>query len=77
MINLFYHYGMHTVLPIGAKIPRVRKKVTVRFGPATTISQQWLTDNYGENNPDLWALLRDWSKEQLLDLEAKTRPESS
>ena len=74
----FYHYGMHDVLPIGAKLPRVRKKVIVQFGKSTTITPEWIAQNCQAESPvEIWKALRDWSKQQLLELEEKTRPTQS
>lgn len=64
LLLAFHHRGMHEVLPIGARIPRVGKTVTVRFGRVHD-SDQGLADQ------DTEAIMA-WAESELLALEAET-----
>lgn len=72
----FYHYGMHDILPVGSSLPRMGKRVRVQFASSTRIDDDWLSTHCPDRSGvDLWKSLRDWSYEELADLEKKTRPE--
>jgi len=60
----FHHQGMHEVLPIGARLPRVGRTVTLRFGHGRA-SDDGLAD---QDEAQIMA----WVEEQLLGLEART-----
>jgi monolysocardiolipin acyltransferase len=60
----FHHLGMHEVLPIGARVPRVGRTVTLRFGDARASS-----DGLADQDE---ARIMAWVEEQLLALEAQT-----
>ena len=67
----FYHRGMHELLPIGGKLPRLAKQVTVWFGEPTRINEAWLEALQGSpgEKQALWRAATSWSEEQLLALE--------
>ena len=60
----FHHRGMHEVLPIGARVPRIGRRLTLRFGPH-------LDSNDGLADRDERAVIA-WVEERLLALEAET-----
>lgn len=62
----FHHEGMQRVLPIGARLPRAGKRVTVRFGELVD-SDAALADEAVE------AITR-WAEARLLSLEGDGRP---
>ncbi len=71
----FYHYGMHRILPIGRTVPKAGHSVTVRFGEATQVDDDWLAghEEAGADGPKgLYRRLADWSQDVLLGLEAET-----
>ena len=59
----FHHHGMRDVLPIGSRLPRTQKTVTVRFGEAedsaADLSERSVTE------------ITQWAGDQLLALQAK------
>ncbi len=57
----FYHYGMHELLPIGAKFPRAGKKVIVEFGQPAAVA-------------DISAAPSEWMLNQLQALERTLNP---
>ena len=69
----FYHYGMHSVLPIGKAVPRLGARVRVRFGPSQDVNEAFLARFSGTEHA-LWGGLRDWSYEQLRALETEVHP---
>ena len=82
----FYHYGMQNVLPIGAALPKLGKKVTVRFGKAQVADLDWFSSvGVSEEIKDLrslsqeaqkeaWGAVTEWAKDELLSLERITHP---
>ena len=72
----FYHYGMQNVLPIGRSVPRLGKRVTVRFGEPTVTSETWLTELGVSDVQDsaAWSLTTEWARDELLALEQITHP---
>lgn len=71
----FYHYGMHRILPIGRTLPKAGHSVTVRFGEAAVIDDEWLAPHVeaaSEGAGALYRRLADWTQEVLLGLEAET-----
>lgn len=57
----FHHRGMQAILPIGARVPRVGKRVVVRFGSLTTSAE-----GLASLEP---AAITTWAEDQLLQLE--------
>ena len=70
----FYHYGMHQLLPIGSKFPKVGKEVHVYFDAPTVISEKWLTQFPAEATVDRWDQIAQWSYQALRKLEEKVHP---
>ena len=72
----FYHFGMHEILPVGSALPKTGRSVRVQFGQSTDIDDAWLQQHYdGQDGAELWKSLRDWSYQELSELERQTRPE--
>jgi hypothetical protein len=69
---LFIHQGMGKILPIGSRLPRWGNTIHVRFGDAQVLDEAWLKPlvEKAEDEQVLWALIRDWSEEQLVSLAA-------
>ncbi len=71
----FYHYGMHEVLPVGAKLPRRGKTVRVVFGEAMDCDEGWVREAGGpEEGPGLWEALAERAYEALRQLEVVVNP---
>jgi len=70
----FYHLGMESILPIGAAIPRVGKRVHVLFGKPTTVDSAWIDQLEGPERPSSKAT--DWAQAELESLESEARQES-
>ncbi len=71
----FYHYGMHQVLPLGSKLPRLGKKVRLVFGEPIDGGQ--LVDELGASDakgPRLWESLTARLYKMLRQLELVTHP---
>jgi monolysocardiolipin acyltransferase len=68
----FYHRGMGSILPIGARFPRRGQRVVVLFGEAVTLDEEWLKPmtERARDTEELWGALRDWSEARLVDLES-------
>jgi monolysocardiolipin acyltransferase len=74
----FYHFGMHQVLPIGAKVPRWGKNVRLMFGDAIDFSKELVSqiagdDETTQDGPGLWNALAGYTHEVLSDLERVVR----
>ncbi len=69
----FYHHGMHGILPIGAALPRVRKRVLLRFGEATDCSTAWMTAHAQSSGVALWDAVTSEFEAQLAALEHAMR----
>jgi len=74
----FYHFGMHQVLPIGAKVPRWGKHVRLMFGDAIDFSRELVdqiagTDEATQSGPGLWDTLAGHTHQVLQDLERVVR----
>ena len=59
----FHHDGMRELLPIGGRLPRFGKHVTVRFGDAVASESGLVGQTVGE--------ITDWAADQLLALQAE------
>ena len=59
----FHHQGMHRVLPVGARVPRIGQRVVVRFG-AVLASDQELADQAPQ-------AITAWAERELLQLQAR------
>lgn len=70
----FYHYGMHQLLPIGAKFPTSGQEVHVHFDSPTIITEEWLSQFTGEAASERWDQIAQWSYEILRKLEEKVHP---
>lgn len=82
----FYHYGMQDVLPIGKSVPRLAKRVIVRFGEAQNADLDWFTRlgishemKDKESAPqevqrEAWGRVTEWVRDELLSLEKITHP---
>lgn len=78
----FYHYGMHEVLPIGAKFPRWGKNVRLMFGDAIDFNKELVgqiagTDEATQRGPGLWDALTGYTHEVLSNLERVVRAKGS
>ena len=78
----FYHYGMHEVLPIGAKFPRWGKDVRLTFGDAIDFNTELVgqiagTDEAAQRGPKLWDALAGYTHEVLSNLEQAVRSKGS
>lgn len=71
----FYHYGMHEVLPVGSKVPRLRKKVRLVFGQPVDCVRliDEMTEKQGTR---LWDALTARSYEMLRGLELSVHPQA-
>jgi monolysocardiolipin acyltransferase len=71
----FYHYGMHQILPVGARLPRVGHSVRLRFGEAVDTAAahpEWFERPSDES---LWREIADWSQGVLRNLELAVHPD--
>ena len=78
----FYHYGMHEVLPIGAKFPRWGKNVRLMFGDAIDFNKELVgqiagTDEATQRGPGLWEALAGYTHEVLSNLARVVRAKGS
>lgn len=69
----FYHLGMERILPIGAAVPRLGKKVQVLFGKPTLVDSTWIDQLQGPERPS--AKATDWAQTELESLESEARQE--
>ena len=68
----FYHRGMEAVLPIGAKVPRVGKRVRVHFDAPVQVTDAWLMARSGEGSrAEALCELTAWCESTLAALEAR------
>jgi len=67
----FYHLGMGDVLPIGARLPRLFKRVVVRIGAATNCDEAFLETFPEERRHHA---VGEWAYEQLRSLECAVHP---
>lgn len=76
----FYHYGMHDVLPVGAKLPRRGRTVRVVFGDALDCSETYIREVASQigspdtADPRLWEALASRAHEALRGLEPRVHP---
>ncbi len=76
----YYHYGMHEVLPIGAKIPRRGKHVRLVFGQPIDCDEAYLRDTANKAGdpemagPPLWEALAARAYDALRELELAVHP---
>ncbi len=76
----FYHYGMHHVLPVGAKAPRRGHEIRLVFGEPV----EWTDDRLREaasqpagpplKGQALWRAVADWAYRELRQLETEVNP---
>ena len=78
----FYHYGMHRVLPLGARLPRRGTSVRLVFGETIDCDEAYLrrvADESGDGVPEgpaLWQALAARSYEALRELELRVNPDA-
>lgn len=65
----FYHYGMHEVLPVGAKLPRRGKTVRVVFGEAVDCDEAYVSEAGGS-----WEALAARAHSVLREMERRVHP---
>ncbi len=74
----FYHYGMHEVLPLGAKFPRFRRPVRFVFGDAIDcdelMAEVAVLDGGQLSGPRLWEAITTRTYEVLRELEMTVNP---
>ena len=76
----FYHYGMHEVLPVGAKLPRRGRTVRVVLGEAVDCDDAYVTaaaERAGDaalEGPALWEALAAAAHDALRRLETEVHP---
>ena len=76
----FYHYGMHEILPVGAKLPRRGRTVRVLFGDAIDCNDGLLhevmasAESSEPKGPGLWEALAERMYEVLRQLEIVIHP---
>jgi monolysocardiolipin acyltransferase len=76
----FYHYGMHHVLPVGAKMPRRGHEIRLVFGETVDWTADRLRDAaHRPSGPPLegqalWEALAGWAYHQLRHLEVEVNP---
>ncbi|HEY5625636.1 MAG TPA: lysophospholipid acyltransferase family protein [Dehalococcoidia bacterium] len=75
----FYHYGMHTVLPVGSVTPRARQDVRMIFGDVIDCDDEWLSGvaaRYGDtgDGPGLWRAIAAETHETVARLERQVHP---
>jgi monolysocardiolipin acyltransferase len=71
----FYHYGMHQVLPVGAKLPRHGATVRALVGEPIDCDAAHLKRVGGDSQgPRLWEALSARAEEALRELEAGVNP---
>ncbi len=76
----FYHYGMHEILPVGAKLPRRGRTVRVLFGDPIDCNDDLLREvmasagSLDPKSPALWEALAERAYEVLRQLEVVVHP---
>lgn len=76
----FYHYGMHHVLPVGAKLPRREHEIRLVFGEPVEWTADRLRDAARQpsgpplEGQALWEALAGWAYRELRRLEAEVNP---
>jgi monolysocardiolipin acyltransferase len=75
----FYHYGMHSVLPVGAVRPRVGQNVRMVFGDVIDCDDEWLSGvaarhSAAEDGPGLWRAISKETHETVARLERRVHP---
>ena len=70
----FYHYGMHNILPIGAKFPTGGNRILVKFGAPIGTGPEWSGQFPQENPQDRWDAMAEWAHTILHGLEQTTHP---
>lgn len=76
----FYHYGMHEVLPVGARLPRRGKSVRLVFGDPVDCSRAYIREVApaleagGAAGPPLWEALAERAYDALHRLETAVHP---
>ena len=67
----FYHDGMHRVLPIGHRVPRLNQEVIVQFGESTVIDDAWSDQilSGASDDKEAWRMATEWVRDKLLTLE--------
>ncbi len=75
----FYHYGMHSVLPVGSVRPRAGNDVRMVFGDVADCNDDWLRSvaahhDDAENGPGLWRAIAAETHETLARLERRVHP---
>ncbi len=70
----FYHFGMHRVLPIGARLPRFGNQVRVKFGKATDCNEEFLRSLNAADGTSINRALAQWSYSRLRELELSVNP---
>ena len=76
----FYHYGMHEILPIGSKVPRIRKAVRLVFGNPIDCDERYLqgikrqAEGADLSGPALWEALATRAYDALRELELLVHP---
>jgi 1-acyl-sn-glycerol-3-phosphate acyltransferase len=71
----FYHYGMHQVLPLGAKVPRRGKRVRLMFGEAIDCDADWVGSHEQTGAARLESIAES-AHESLAGLERELNPAS-
>ncbi len=77
----FYHYGMHRILPLGAKAPRRGHTVRLVFGDAIDYGEPAVREIAGHQlaaagGPALWEALSEHACRALQALESAVHPEA-
>ncbi len=70
----FYHHGMRQVLPIGAKLPRSRQRVRLRFGQPLDCADLVREAGGAASGPQLWEALTERAHDELRRLELSINP---
>ena len=76
----FYHSGMEKILPVGAILPRVGKKVKIVFGEPILFDEELCKNILKENSLDTTSsresvqVITDWTFQLLKKLEQNTNP---
>ncbi|HRG48666.1 MAG TPA: lysophospholipid acyltransferase family protein, partial [Leptospiraceae bacterium] len=76
----FYHSGMEKILPVGAILPRIGKKVKIVFGEPILFDEELCKNILKENSLDTTSsresvqVITDWTFQLLKKLEQNTNP---
>ena len=79
----FYHYGMHEVLPVGARLPRRGRTLRVVFGEAVDCDEAYVRQAAARagdrelQGPPLWEALAAAAHDALRRLELEVHPAAS